>query len=179
RAPRGQADVQRPGQGQGEAEAHQGRPQGAGARQEGPAHGEAGLHGRRQDDLHEDAEGDAQEEEASLSTADQNAPAGGGPPGGRTAQRAASCSRCASTMLASVARAVCFGRQRSSFLARAVFIRTGFRTEWIQATCSGISGRRVATSAVASTSGRGTGTEYQPSASARSPIVSRPLAARL
>ena len=60
-----------------------------------------------------------------------------------------------------------------------VFISTGFFTEWIQATCSGISGSRVAISAVASTSGFGTGTEYQPSASATSDIVSVPLPARL
>ena len=56
---------------------------------------------------------------------------------------------------------------------------TGFLTEWIHATVSGISGSRVAISAVASRSGFGTGTEYQPRASATSDIVSVPLAARL
>ena len=58
-------------------------------------------------------------------------------------------------------------------------ISTGFRTEWIQDTASGTSGSRVTTSAVASTTGLGTGTEYQPRAAARSAAVSVPPPARL
>ena len=76
-------------------------------------------------------------------------------------------------------RAVYCGRHLSSLRARSVFISTGLRTEWIQATESGMSGRRVAISAVASTASFGTGTEYQPSASARSENVSVPPPARL
>ena len=74
----------------------------------------------------------------------------------------------------SVALAVCFGRQRSCCFARVVFISTGFLTEWIHATCSGMSGSRVAISALASTTGLGTEIEYHPSASAMSLIVSVP-----
>ena len=95
-----------------------------------------------------------------------------------------SCSRAAApgasprAIASSVASPVCLGARAAASRA-SVFISTGLRTEWSQATESGISGRRVATSAVASTSSLGIGTEYQPSASARSDIVSVPPAARL
>ena len=97
-----------------------------------------------------------------------------------TAATAPACgvARCASTICFSVAFAVCLGFQPSCFWARSVFISTGLRTLWIQAVAAG-SGSRCTTSAVASTARSGTGTEYQPSASARSLIVSVPRAARL
>ena len=79
----------------------------------------------------------------------------------------------------SVAFEVCSGFQPSSFFARSVFSSTGLRTEWIHDTIAGRFGTRAITSAVAPTACRGSGIEYQPSASARSLIVSVPLPARL
>ena len=64
-------------------------------------------------------------------------------------------------------------------LGRGFELRTGLRTAWIQDAAVGSFGIRATTSAVASSAASGIGNEYQPSASATSPILSVPRAARL
>ena len=58
-------------------------------------------------------------------------------------------------------------------------MRTGLRAASIIEATSGTSGARATSSATASTAREGTGTVYQPRASARSPMVTAPLPARL